>query len=104
MCPPSGIKTVPDSQAYFCSTLNLCKKLPDFILGKVKSFQGRLGKPQKKSSLNGRAIKEKITFFGLFFSNVPKFQRPLSSRGEGGKALMARPLREELFLGGGGFP
>ena len=31
----------------------------------------------------GRATKEKRTFFGTFFSTVPKFQRPLSSRGEG---------------------
>ena len=43
----------------------------------------------------GRAIKEKITFFGTFFSNVPKFQRPFSSRGGGkldlnGPAIMKR--------------
>ena len=54
------------------------------------------GKPQKKvlllmarplregGGVKGWAIKEKITFFLTFFSNVPKFQRPLSSRGEGG--------------------
>ena len=54
------------------------------------------GKPQKKSSshndraikrgggVKGRAIEEKKTFFGTFFSIVPKFQRPLSSRGGGG--------------------
>ena len=48
--------------------------------------------------VKGRAIKEKITFFEIFFSNVPKFQRPFSSRGEGGYDLMARPIREELFL------
>jgi len=41
----------------------------------------------------GRAIKEKITFF----SNVPTFQRPFRG-GKGGKALMARPLREELLF------
>ena len=29
--------------------------------------QHKLGKPQKSSSLNGRAIKEKITFFETFF-------------------------------------
>ena len=46
----------------------------------------------------GRAIKENITFFLTFFSNVPKCQRPLSSRGEGVEALMARPLREELLF------
>ena len=34
--------------------------------------------------VKGRAIKEKITFFGTFFSNVKEFQRPLSSRGGGG--------------------
>ena len=50
--------------------------------------------------IKGRAIKEKGTFFGTFLPNVPKFQRPLSSRGEGGKALMARPLREYLFFCG----
>ena len=31
--------------------------------------------------VKGRAIKEKI-FFLTFFPSVPKFQRPLSSRGE----------------------
>ena len=33
--------------------------------------------------VKGLAINEKRTFVGTFFSNVPKFQRPLSSRGEG---------------------
>ena len=43
------------------------------------------GSRQKKGGgVKGRAIKEKRTFFRTFFSNVPKFQRPLSSRGEGG--------------------
>ena len=42
--------------------------------------------------VKGRAIKEKRTFFGTFFSNVPT-----AIKLEGG-ALMARPLREELFL------
>ena len=37
---------------------------------------------KKNSFHNGRAIKEKIIFL-TFFSNVPKFQWPLSSRGEG---------------------
>ena len=44
--------------------------------------------------IKGRTIKLKRTFFGTFSSNVPKFQRPLSSRGEGGQAIMARPLRK----------
>ena len=43
-------------------------------------------------------LKEKRTFLKLSFYFVAKFQRPLSSRGRGGKALMARSLREELFL------
>ena len=34
--------------------------------------------------VKGRAIKEKRIFFGTFFSNVSKFLRLLSSRGEGG--------------------
>ena len=49
----------------------------------------------------GPSHSEKNNFFWNFFqrSNVQTFQRPLSSRGGGGgKALMARPLREELFL------
>jgi len=61
-----------------------------------KDFNSSLGKPKKKSSLKGRAIKkggggvkgwaikEKIIFFGTIFSNVPTFHRPLSPRGEGG--------------------
>ena len=40
----------------------------------------------------------KNEFFLTFFSNVPKFQRPLSSRGGRGQALMARPLREVRFF------
>ena len=55
------------------------------------------GSRKKSSALNGRAIKrgggggvmcraikEKITFLEPFLSNVPKFKRPLSSRGGGG--------------------
>ena len=45
----------------------------------------------------GRAIKEKELFLNFYFYFVAKFQRPLSL-GEGVKALMARPLREELFF------
>ena len=37
-CPPMDFKAVPGSQAYIS---NSSKKLPNFILGKVKSFQGR---------------------------------------------------------------
>ena len=53
-------------------------------------FKCYLGKPRKKSSsLNGRAIKRGGEVKGRaikkkeLFSNVPKFQRPLSSRGGG---------------------
>ena len=58
----------------------------------------------KKASLNGRAIKrwgkgpaikEERTFFWTW---EKKILWPLSPRGGGGKALMARPLREEIFL------
>ena len=52
--------------------------------------------------VKGRAIKEIRTYFGNFFSNVPTFQRSnghWARGGEGGgSALIARPLREELFL------
>ena len=34
--------------------------------------------------VKGLTIKEKRTFFGTFFSSVPKLQRPLSSKREGG--------------------
>ena len=36
---------------------------------------------KESSSLKGWEIKEKRTFFVTFFSNVPFFQRPISSRG-----------------------
>ena len=61
---------------------------------------------QRGGGVKGRAMKEKITFFGTFFfqrSNDVS-QRPLSSRGEEGYALIDRPLREELFLFFCGFP
>ena len=45
---------------------------------KVYSLNGRA---IKRAGVKGRAIKEKRFFLGTFFSNVPKFQRPLSSRG-----------------------
>ena len=47
------------------------KKVPQLGAGPLRGWGG--GK--------GRATKEKITFFGTFFPNVPKFQQPLSSRG-----------------------
>ena len=49
--------------------------------------------------VKGRAIKEKRTFVGTFFSNVPKFQRPLSSRGGGGLGLNGLAIKRiTLFL------
>ena len=45
-----------------------------------KGPQTSKGSRKKNSSLNGRVIKEKRTFFLTLF---PTFQRPLSSRGEG---------------------
>ena len=44
------------------------------------------------------ATKEKITFWDLFFQrlNVPTAIK--LEGGRGGKALMARPLKEELFF------
>ena len=41
----------------------------------------------------------KLTFLNFYLYFVAKFQRLLSSWGMGGKALMARPLREEFFCG-----
>ena len=87
-------------------------RTPTLLVDRLGHNLGKLQKI-KSSSLNDRsirkgkrggggvnalAIKEKITFFRTFFSNVPKFQRPLSLRGEVGLALVARPLIEELFL------
>jgi len=46
--------------------------------------------------------KKVLLFFGTFFSNVPKFQQPLSSRGEGGlypngpAIFFAASLREHV--------
>ena len=66
-----------------------------------------LGKPQKKSFLNGRAIKSgggkcreikekgKRTFLGTFFSNVPTLQKSLSSRGEGGLGLNGPAIKKK---------
>ena len=56
-----------------------------------------IGKPQKKSSLHGRAIKKKKNFFGSF---IPTFRHSNGhlARGGGGSTLMAGPVREELFL------
>ena len=33
---------------------------------------------KRGEGVKGQAIKEKITFFGTFFSNIPFFQRPLN--------------------------
>ena len=44
-----------------------------------------------------RAIKENITF-GWLFSNVPKFQRPLSSRAGGGLGLNGPAIKRRTFL------
>ena len=49
------------------------------------SLNGRAIK--RGGGVKGRAIKEKRPFFKTFFSNVPKFQRQLSSRGGGGLGL-----------------
>ena len=49
--------------------------------------------------VKGRAIKEKITFFGTFISNAPKFQRPLSSRG-GGLGLNDPAIKRRTFFCG----
>ena len=60
-----------------------------------------LGKPQKSSSLNGRAIKrgrKKYFLWNLFFQRS-KISTAIKLEGGGGQALMARPLREEFFCG-----
>ena len=54
---------------------------------KGSSLNGRAIKRGGRG-LKGRAIKEKRTFLELFFSNVPTFQRPLSS---GGGGVLAYP-------------
>ena len=40
--------------------------------------------PLRRGGGEGPGHKGKKNFFGKLFSNVPKFQRPLSSRGVGG--------------------
>ena len=59
------------------------------------TFKTRKGSLKKSSSIKrgrgggvkGKAIKERGTFFGTFFSSVPKFQRPLSLRGGGRRGV-----------------
>ena len=66
-------------------------------------FRFNKGKPQNKvlllmagplregGGVKGRAIKEKELFFGTLFPTAIKLEG-------GGKALMARPLKEELLF------
>ena len=63
---------------------------------KSSSLNGRAIK--SGGGVNGRAIKEKRTFFGTFFSNVPKCQRPLSSRGGGGLGLNGPAIKRRPFF------
>ena len=53
-----------------------------------------------RGGVKGRAIKEKITFFGTFFCQRSKISTAIKLEGEGagGYALMGRPFREELFF------
>ena len=56
-----------------------------------KKIAGKGGRKKQSSSINGRAIKrgggvkvraikKKLTFFGTFFTKVPRFQRPLKKK------------------------
>ena len=63
-------------------TLICCQRNPSSFISLNKCM--KLREAAKSSTLNGRAIKEKRTFFVTFFYNVPKFRRPLSSRRGGG--------------------
>ena len=60
---------------------------------KISSLNGRANKLQL------RALKEKIAFFGTFFSNIPFFQRPLNSRG-GGLGLIGPAIKRRTFFCG----
>ena len=55
---------------------------------------------ERGGGVKGRAIKEKITFFGTFFCQRSKISTAIKLEGEGagGYALMGRPFREELFF------
>ena len=65
-----------------------------------KCFLLMAGPLRGGEGVKARAIKEKITFFGTFFSNVPKFQRPLSSRGGGRLGLNGPAIKSRTFFGG----
>ena len=54
--------------------------------------------PLRGGGVKGRAIKEKERFWNLFF-HLSNFPTTIKLEGGGGKALMARPLRQELFYG-----
>ena len=55
--------------------------------------------PFRGGGIKGQAIKEKKLFLEPF-SNVPTFQRQLSSRGEGGLGLNGRPIKRRTFFCG----
>ena len=48
--------------------------------------------------VKGRSIKEKRTFLGTFFFNVPTFQQPFSSRGGGGLGLNGPAINRRTFF------
>ena len=52
-----------------------------------------------RGGLKGRAIKEKRDFSNLF-SNVPKFQRPLSWMGRWGLGLNGPAIKRRTFFSG----
>ena len=62
------------------------------------STWGQGGHDRKVSGVHCRAIKEKRTFFGTFFSDNPKFQRPLSSRGGGGLGINGPAIKRRIFF------
>ena len=58
-----------------------------------------LEKQQKKVFLlMAGPLRKKSTFLGTYFSNVPTFQRPLSSRGGGGLGLNGPAIKRITFF------
>ena len=85
---PGGIELCTTKRFFFID--------PNMGSRKKKFFSQWPGH-KEGGGVKGRAIKEKMIFFITFFSNVPKFQRPLSSRG-GRLGLNGPFIKRRIFF------